>query len=123
MLCLIDETFDQPIKNNLITYDNIWKIATGQGDDYTTGCLLDYNYFSNYYKMIAIDLSKQQALDADPKEIQQINFTANLDRDGSTTIFFIIEEARETILDFLQGTVKVLWMCSTILFCFNVISI
>ena len=123
MLCLIDETFDQPIKNNLITYDNIWKIATGQGDDYTTGCLLDYNYFSNYYKMIAIDLSKQQALDADPKEIQQIHFTANLDRDGSTTIFFIIEEARETILDFLQGTVKVLWMCSTILFCFNVISI
>ena len=123
MLCLIDETFDQPIKNNLITYDNIWKIATGQGDDYTTGCLLDYNYFSNYYKMIAIDLSKQQALDADPKEIQKINFTANLDRDGSTTIFFIIEEARETILDFLQGTVKVLWMCSTILFCFNVISI
>ena len=123
MLFLIDETFDQPIKNNLITYDNIWKIATGQGDDYTTGCLLDYNYFSNYYKMIAIDLSKQQALDADPKEIQQINFTANLDRDGSTTIFFIIEEARETILDFLQGTVKVLWMCSTILFCFNVISI
>ena len=58
--------------------------------------------------MIAIDLSKQQALDADPKEIQQINFTANLDRDGNTTIFFIIEEARETILDFLQGTVKVL---------------
>ena len=58
--------------------------------------------------MIAIDLSKQQALDADPKEMQQINFTANLDRDGSTTIFFIIEEARETILDFLQGTVKVL---------------
>ena len=115
--------FDQPIKNNLITYDNIRKIATGQGDDYTTGCLLDYNYFSNYYKMIAIDLSKQQALDADPKEIQQINFTANLDRDGNTTIFVIIEEARETILDFLQGTVKVLWMCSTILFCFNVISI
>ena len=108
MLCLIDKTFDQPIKNNLITYDKIRKIATGQGDDYTTGCLLDYNYFSNYYKMIAIDLSKQQALDADPKEIQQINFTANLDRDGSTTIFFIIEEARETILDFLQGTVKVL---------------
>ena len=100
--------FDQPIKNNLITYDNIRKIATGQGDDYTTGCLLDYNYFSNYYKMIAIDLSKQQALDADPKEIQQINFTANLDRDGNTTIFVIIEEARETILDFLQGTVKVL---------------
>ena len=53
--------FEQPVKNNFITYDNIWKIATGQGDDYTTGCLLDYNYFNSYYKMTAIDLSKQQA--------------------------------------------------------------
>ena len=58
--------------------------------------------------MIAIDLSKQQALDADPRAVQQINFTANLDRDGNTTMFFIIEEAKETVLDFLQGTVKVL---------------
>ena len=57
--------FDQTIRNNLITYDNIRKIATGQEDDYTTGCLLDYNYFKNYHKMIAIDLSKQQGLDAD----------------------------------------------------------
>ena len=53
--------FEQPVKNNFITYDNIWKIATGQGDDYTTGCLLDYNYFNSYYKMTATDLSKQQA--------------------------------------------------------------
>ena len=51
--------FDQPVKNDLITVDNIWKIKTGQGDNYTTGCLLGYNYFNNYYKMIAIDLSKQ----------------------------------------------------------------
>ena len=58
--------------------------------------------------MVAIDLSKQQALDADPKVIQQINFTANLNRDGNTTIFFVIEEAKERILDFSQGTVKVL---------------
>ena len=72
--------FDQPIKNRGVTYDNIRKIATGQGDDYTTGCLLDYPYFANTYKMIAVDLSKQQALDADPRAIQQINFTANLDR-------------------------------------------
>ena len=50
--------FDQPIRNKLITYDNVQKLATGQGDDYTTGCLLDYNFFKNYYKMIAIDLSK-----------------------------------------------------------------
>ena len=58
--------------------------------------------------MIAIDLSKQQVLDADPRAIQQINFTANLDRAGNTTMFFIIEEAKETVLDFSQGTVKVL---------------
>ena len=58
--------FDQPVKNNLITYDSIWNIATGQGDDCTTDCLLDYNYYKDYYKMIAIDLSKQQALDANP---------------------------------------------------------
>ena len=76
----VENFFDQPIKNNKITYDNITKIATGQGDDYTTGCLLDYQYFTDTYKMIAVDLSKQQALDADPRAIQQINFTANLDR-------------------------------------------
>ena len=52
--------FDQPVKNKLITYDSIWNIETGRGDDYTAGCLLDYNYFKNYCKMIAIDLSKQQ---------------------------------------------------------------
>ena len=62
--------FDQPVRNKLITYDSIQKIATAQGDNYTTSCLLDYNYFKNCYKMIAIDLSKQQALDADPKAIQ-----------------------------------------------------
>ena len=77
--------FDQPTNNDIKTFENIRKSATGQGDDYTTGCLLDY-------KMIAIDLSKQQALDVDPRAIQQINFTA----------------AKETVLDFSQGTVKVL---------------
>ena len=61
--------FDQPIKNNKVTYENIRKIATGQGDEYTTGCLLDYPYFTDTYKMIAVDLSKQQALDGDPRAI------------------------------------------------------
>ena len=78
--------FDQPIKNNKVTYENIRKIATGQGDDYTTGCLLDYPYFKDSYKRFAVDLSKQQALDADPRANQQINFTANLDRAGNTNI-------------------------------------
>ena len=60
--------------------------------------------------MIAVHLSKQQALDADPKAIQQINFTANLDRAGNTRIYFILKEAKETVLDFSQETVKVLKM-------------
>ena len=92
--------FDQPIKNNKVTYENIRKIAIGQGDEYTTGCLLHYPYFMDTYKMIAVDLSKQQALDADSR--------ANLDRAGNTRVYFILEEAKETILDFSQGTVKVL---------------
>ena len=58
--------------------------------------------------MIAVDLSKQQVLDADPRAIEQINFTANLDRVGNTRIYFILEEAKETILDFSQGTLKIL---------------
>ena len=86
--------FDHPINSDLKTYENIRKITAAQGD-YTTGCLLDYSYFKDYYKMIAIDLSKQQVLDADPRAIQQINFTANLDRAGNITMFFIIEEAKE----------------------------
>ena len=100
--------FDQPIKNNKVTYQNIRKIATGQGDDYTTGCLLNYQYIKDYYKLIAIDLSKQQAVDPDPRAIQQINFIANLDRAGNARIYFILEEAKEVILDFSQGAVKVL---------------
>ena len=83
-------------------------MKTGQGDDYATGCLLDYPYLKENYKIIAVDLSKQQALNTDPRAIQQINFTANLDRTGNTTVFFIIEEANETVLDFSQGTLKVL---------------
>ena len=83
--------FDQPVKNNLRTYDNIQKITIGQGGDYTTGCLLHCNYFI----MIAINLSKQQALDADPKAIQEINFTGILSQQNAlcqdinaNTIFF-----------------------------------
>ena len=107
---MIDEKnfFDQPIKNNKVTYQNIRKIATGQEDDYTIDCLLDYIYFKNYCKMIAVDLSKQQVLDVDPKAIQQIDFTANLDRVGRTRFYFILEESKETVFEFLQRTVKVL---------------
>ena len=81
--------FDKPIKNDKGTYENIRKICTGSNDDYTTGCLLDYPYFEDSYKMIAVDLSKQQALDADHRAVHQTNFTANLDRAGNTRIYFI----------------------------------
>ena len=95
--------FDQPINSMSNTYENIRNIDTGKGDHYTTGCLLDYPYFIENYKMIAIDLSRQNKLDADPRAIQQINFTANLDRPGNTTIFFIIQEAKETISNFQRA--------------------
>ena len=112
--------FEQPVKNDKVTYENIRKIATGQGSDYTTFCLLDYPYFKDYttfclldypyfkdsYKMIIVGLSKQQALIADPRANQQIKFIANLDKAGNTKIYFILEEAKETILDFSQGSVK-----------------
>ena len=84
-----ENVFDQPIKRNKVTHENS-KITTGQGDDYTTRCLLDYPYFKDNYKMIPVELRKQQALDADPSTIQQINFTANLYRAGNTRIYFIL---------------------------------
>ena len=87
------------------TYSNTWIIATGQGDDCTTGCSLDYPCFKEHYKLIAVNLSKQQALDADLKAIQQINFPGNLVWEKDAT-FFITEKAKETVLDFSQGTVK-----------------
>ena len=100
--------FDQPVKSYIRTYENIRKITTGQGDDYTTGCLLDYNFFKKNYKMIAIDLSKQQSLHADPKAIQQINFTGNLDGNNNRLLLFIIEDSERNHFRFSKGTVKVL---------------
>ena len=90
--------FYQPVKSG--------KIATDQGDDYATSWWLNYNYFKKHCKMIAIDLSKQQATDADPKAIQQISFIGNLERQNGAIMFFIIEKAKETVLDFSEGTVK-----------------
>ena len=81
-----------------MAYENIRKIAS-QGDDYTAGCVLDYIYFKDC-KMIAADLSRQQVLDADPEAIQQINFTATVDRAVNTRICFILEVAKETVFGF-----------------------
>ena len=75
---------------------------SGQGDDYTTGYLLDYNYFKEYSQMIAIDLSKQQATDADPKARQQTILTGNIDQTAKKTTFFIVEEEKRIVLIFLK---------------------
>ena len=98
--------YDQPINDSIKQYDEIRKISTGQGDDYTTGCLLDFAYIEKNYRLIAIDLSKQKALDADPKAIQQIIFTGTTS--GATTVFYILEQSKETILEFAKGITKVL---------------
>ena len=94
--------FDQPVKSDMRT------IARVQGDDYITGCLLDYNYSKKHYKIIATDLSKQQALDTNSKSMQQINFTGNIERHNSAIMFFIIKEVKELVLDFSQGITKML---------------
>ena len=108
--------FDQPVKNNLRTYDNIRKIATGRQDGYTTSFLLDYNYFNEYYKMIEIDLSKHKHIMLIQKNTI-INFRRSLTRhgNGNTTMFFVIEKVKEAILDFLQETVKVFWIYFTLI--------
>ena len=87
-------------------YNEVRKISTGQGDDYTTGCWLDYIYFKDDFRRITADLSKQKALDADPKAIQQIIFTGQVD-DEALTVFYILEKSKETILEFSKGTTKV----------------
>ena len=94
--------FDQPINSMSKTYESIRKIAIGKGDDYTTSCLLDYPYFKDNYKMIAMDLSKQQALDADPRKIQQINFTANLEME-ILQFSLLSNKKKKLFLNFRKG--------------------
>ena len=78
---------------------------TGKGEDYTTGSLLDSNYFKKHYKLVAVDLSKRKELDADPIAIQQIEFKYMLRI--NSTIYWVLEKSKETILEFYKGTVKV----------------
>ena len=97
--------YDQPINDLIKQYDEIRKIPTGQGDDYTTGCLLDLAYFEKKYKLIAADLNKQKALDTDSRAIQQIIFTGKTD--NQIRVYYILEQSKETILEFSKGTTKV----------------
>ena len=86
--------------------DEIRKIATGKGDDFTTGCLLDYQYFKDHYQLVAVDLSKQKELDVDARAIQQIEFYGMLDH--TSQVCTVLEKSKETILEFYKGTTKVL---------------
>ena len=90
----------------MIVLEKLWQVKEMITQRLHNDCLLDCNYFKNYYKMIAIDLSKQKALDADPKAMQQINFNGDLDQPAGATMLFIIEETKEIVLDFSQETVK-----------------
>ena len=98
--------YDQSINDVIKQYDEIRKISTEQGDNYTTGCLLDFTYFEKNYRLIAADLSKQNALDADPKAIQQITFTGKAG--NQIRVYYILEQSKEAMLEFAKGTTKVL---------------
>ena len=101
---------DQPINDITKPYGEIRKVSTEYCDDYTTGCLLDYAYFKDNYRLTAVDLSKQKALDADPRAIQQIVFQGVVGGAAGTKIrlYTILEKSKETILEFAKGTAKVL---------------
>ena len=103
--------YDQPIKDSIKQYDQIRKRWTGQGDDYNSGCLLDFAYFEKNYRLIAADLSKQKALDVDSRAIQQIIFTGKIkatEANARVRIYYILEKSKEAILQFSKGTTKVL---------------
>ena len=91
-------------------YDEVRKISTGQRDDYTAGCLLDHAYFKDNYRLIAVDLNKQKALDADPRKLQQIVFQGIFGgaNDSKIRLYTILEKSKETVSELYKGTAKVL---------------
>ena len=100
--------YNQPMNDSIKQYNKIRKISTGQGDDYTIGCLLDFAYFENNYRLIARNNNR---LDADSRAIQQIIFTGKIKATVANTraiIYYIPEKSKETILEFSKGTTKVL---------------
>ena len=98
--------YDQPMNDLIKQYDEVRKVSTGQGDDYKTGCLLNFAYFERNYRLIAADLSKQKALDADSRAIQRIIFTGKASAD--LMVYYILKQSKDTILQFSKGTIKVL---------------
>ena len=97
--------YDNPIESDIEKYSDLKKVMIGKGEDYTTGSLLDFNYFDKHYKLVAVDLSKQKELDADPRAIQQIEFKYMLGT--NSTAYWVLEKSKETILEFYKGAVKI----------------
>ena len=97
--------YNNPIEIDIEKYRELKKVMIGKGEDYTTESLLDFNYFKKHYKLVAVDLSKQKELDADPRAIQQIEFKYVLET--NSTIYWVLEKSKETILEFYKGTLKV----------------
>ena len=97
--------YDNPIESDIEKYRELKKVMIGKGEDYTTGSLLDYDFFNKHYKLVAVDLSKQKELDADPRAIQQIEFKYMLET--NSTIYWVLEKSKETISEFYKETVKV----------------
>ena len=97
--------YDNPIEIDIEKYRELKKVMIGEGEDYTTESLLDFNYFHKHYKLVAVDLSKQKELDADPRAIQQIEFKYMLGT--NSTIYWVLEKSKETIFEFYKRTVKV----------------
>ena len=98
--------YDQPINDLIKQYDEVRKVSIGQFEDYTTGCLLGFAYFKNNFRLIAGDLRKEKAFDADPRVIQQIIFTGKAN--AGAMIYCILVQSKEIILEFFKGTTKVL---------------
>ena len=97
--------YDNPIESDMEKYRELKKVMIGKEEDYTTGSLLDFNFFDKHYKLVAVDLSKQKELDADPRAIQQSEFKYMLGT--NSTIYWVLEKSKETISEFYKGTVKV----------------
>ena len=97
--------YDNPIESDIEKYRELKKVMIEKGEDYTTGSLLDFNYFKKHYILVAVDLCKQKELDADPRAIQQIKFKYMLRT--NSTIYWVLEKSKETILEFYKETVKV----------------
>ena len=97
--------YDNPIERDIEKYKELKKVMIGKGKDNTTGYFFDFNYFDKHYKLVAVDLSKQKELDADPRVIQQTEFKYMLGT--NSTIYWVLEKSKETILEFYKGTIKV----------------